>query len=222
MQEIGASEDRILRLLKFRGPQTTPAIARHLKMTLPGARKHLGALLDAKLVSFADVSGAVGRPKRSWRLTPLADKRFPDSHAVLTLEMIGAVRQVFGDEGLDRLITARESETESRYGTALSGLGDMARKVAKLAELRSDEGYMADWQALPDGAFLLAENHCPICAAARLCQGFCRSELEVFRRALGPSARVERVEHILAGARRCAYRITEAAASPRPIGARQT
>lgn len=207
MQDGSPSEDRILRFLKFRGSQTTPAIARHLKITLPGARKHLNALLEAKLVSFADEAGGVGRPKRSWHLTPAAEKRFPDSHAVLTLEMIGAVRQVFGDEGLDRLIATREAETESRYGAALSGLRDMGKKVAKLAELRSAEGYMADWQALPDGSFLLAENHCPICAAARTCQGFCRSELQVFQKALGPSVTIERAEHILSGARRCAYRI---------------
>ena len=211
MQELSSSEDRILRFLKFRGPQTTPAIARHLKITLPGARKHLATLLAAKLVSFTDERGAVGRPKRSWQLTPLAEKRFPDSHAVLTMEMIGAVRQAFGEEGLDRLIGLRESETERRYASALSSLGDVAKKVAKLAELRSEEGYMADWRVLPDGTHLLSENHCPICAAARLCQGFCRSELAVFRSALGPAVTVERSEHILLGARRCAYRISATA-----------
>ena len=211
MQELSSSEDRILRFLKFRGPQTTPAIARHLKITLPGARKHLSTLLAAKLVSFTDERGAVGRPKRSWQLTPLAEKRFPDSHAVLTMEMIGAVRQAFGEEGLDRLIGLRESETERRYASALSSLGDVAKKVAKLAELRSEEGYMADLRVLPDGSYLLSENHCPICAAARLCQGFCRSELAVFRSALGPAVTVERSEHILLGARRCAYRISATA-----------
>ncbi len=208
MQDISSSEDRILRFLKFRGTQTTPAIARHLKVTLPGARKHLASLLAAKLVSFADEAGSVGRPKRSWRLAPLAERRFPDSHAALTLEMIGAIRQAFGEEGLDRLISLRESETERRYGAALFPLPDIGRKVAKLAELRSDEGYMADWRILPDGSYLLSENHCPICAAARLCQGFCRSELRVFSSALGPSLTIERAEHILAGARRCAYRIS--------------
>jgi predicted ArsR family transcriptional regulator len=210
MQELSTSEDRILRFLKFRGAQSTPVIARHLKMTLPGARKHLSALLAAKLVSFSDESGKVGRPRRSWQLTSLADKHFPDSHAVLTLEMIASVRSVLGEEGLDRLILSREGETETRYRTALAGLRDTGKRVAKLAELRSDEGYMADWQALPDGSYLLAENHCPICAAARACQGFCRSELAVFRAALGPEVTVERTDHILAGARRCAYRIAPA------------
>jgi predicted ArsR family transcriptional regulator len=67
---------------------------------------------------------------------------------------------------------------------------------------------MAAVERKTDGSFLLKENHCPICVAARTCQGLCRSELELFRRLLGPEAEVERVEHIIAGAGRCAYRIT--------------
>ena len=81
-------------------------------------------------------------------------------------------------------------------------------RVARLAEIRTAEGYMADWTSDPGGGFLLVENHCPICAAAAACQGFCRAELQVFREALGPGVKVERTDHILAGARRCAYRIT--------------
>jgi predicted ArsR family transcriptional regulator len=65
---------------------------------------------------------------------------------------------------------------------------------------------MADSWEEADGSLLLVENHCPICAAASVCAGFCRSELETFRAVLG--AKVEREEHILLGARRCAYRIT--------------
>ncbi|MES2724598.1 MAG: MarR family transcriptional regulator, partial [Pseudomonadota bacterium] len=60
--------------------------------------------------------------------------------------------------------------------------------------------------------FLLVENHCPICAAAAACQGFCRAELMVFRAVLGPGVHIERTDHILAGARRCAYRIKDGAA----------
>jgi len=79
--------------------------------------------------------------------------------------------------------------------------------VSRLAELRTREGYMAAWTEEADGSFLLVESHCPICAAATVCQGFCRSELDIIRTVLGPDARVERSEHLLAGARRCAYRI---------------
>src|ERR1700737_5202139 len=59
-----------------------------------------------------------------------------------------------------------------------------------------------------DGSFLLIENHCPICAAAKTCQGFCRSELELFRAAFGTEALVMRQEHLLSNGRRCVYRVT--------------
>lgn len=56
-------------------------------------------------------------------------------------------------------------------------------------------------------ALLLIENHCPICAAATLCQGLCTTELELFRDVLGPDVQVERTEYLLDGDRRCVYRI---------------
>ena len=59
----------------------------------------------------------------------------------------------------------------------------------------------------PDG-FTFVENHCPICAAATACQGFCATEIELFQAALGPGVDVSRTEHIINGERRCAYRIT--------------
>ena len=117
------------------------------------------------------------------------------------------VRREFGEEGLDRLIAGREQDALRAYGARLVGADDLAERVARLAEIRREEGYMAEVSEDDDG-FVLIENHCPICAAAAICQGFCRSELDTFRRVLGEGCKVERTDHILAGARRCAYRIT--------------
>src|SRR5262249_45361273 len=103
---------------------------------------------------------------------------------------------------------AREEETRRAYTAALADATTLRARVALLAKLRSRDGYMAEWRADGEG-FLLLENHCPICAAARACQGFCRAELEIFRDVLGPGVAVERIEHGLAGARRCAYRIRQ-------------
>ncbi len=208
MRQTSPSEDRVLRRIKFHGEQTTGAIAEHLDITTPGARKHLTALLDAGLVSFEDRGGKVGRPERYWQLTSEAQKLFPDSHAVLTVEMLDSVRTLFGEDGLDRLITDRERQMLRRYDAALAGLDGLGERVAKLADIRSQEGYLANAAPQPDGAWLLAENHCPICAAASICQGFCRSELALFRQVLGDDVSVERTDYILAGARRCAYRIS--------------
>jgi predicted ArsR family transcriptional regulator len=69
---------------------------------------------------------------------------------------------------------------------------------------------MSECVTQPDGTILLAENNCPICVAAESCQGLCREELSLFREVLGKKATVERTDHILAGARRCAYVICPA------------
>jgi predicted ArsR family transcriptional regulator len=79
--------------------------------------------------------------------------------------------------------------------------------VEALAQLRTREGYMAEWWEEADGTLVLVENHCPICAAATACQNFCRAELDVFRSVLGPHASITRSEHLLSGSRRCAYTI---------------
>jgi predicted ArsR family transcriptional regulator len=150
----------------------------------------------------------VGRPARHWHLTQAAHDRFPDTHAELAVYLINAMRSTLGDTALDRLIRVREQETKCAYRAALSGAMTLRARVARLAQIRSREGYMAEWRA-DAGGFLLLENHCPICAAAASCQGFCRAELDVFRHVLGPDVAVDRIEHVLAGARRCAYRITQ-------------
>jgi len=124
------------------------------------------------------------------------------------LELLQATGAVFGDDGMERLIRHREQSTLAAYRVELKSSRSLKDRVRALAELRAREGYMAEWSETKPGKYLLIENHCPICAAATLCQGFCRSELEIFQDVLGPGARVERTDHILAGARRCAYRIS--------------
>ena len=144
-----------------------------------------------------------------WTLTAAGHARFPDRHADLAVQLIRQAAAVLGPDAVDRLIAAREQAQQADYAAALSGLATLGARVRRLAALRAREGYMA--RAEKDGkAWLLVEDHCPICAAAASCQGLCRSELEIFSRCLGEGTHVERVEHVLAGGRRCAYRVTPA------------
>lgn len=199
--------DQILFLLKTRGPRTAQQLAELLDLTSMGVRRHLEAAAEAGLVGHEDVAEKVGRPSRRWLLTEAGHARFPDRHADLTLTLITQVRSLFGEEGMDKLIVAREKVSEAAYRDAVAAAPDLAQRVEALALARDAEGYMAEVERADDGSLLLVENHCPICAAARECQNFCRSELEVFQRVLGPNASVERAEHLLSGARRCVYRI---------------
>jgi len=198
--------DRLLFLIKQHGPLLGSEIAAALGVTHEAVRQHLVRLEADRLVAPVAERNGVGRPARRWHLTSAGHGRFPDTHADLALALIRTVADEFGEAALDRLIERREAATRAEYAAALSGSADLKERVRRLAELRSRDGYMAAWAEAPEGGFLLVENHCPICAAAMLCQGFCRAELGLFRTLLG--VRVERVEHIPLGARRCAYHIS--------------
>lgn len=202
------TQDQILFMLKTRGPSTAQQLAQLLDISSMGVRRHLDAWLDKGLLLTEDRADKVGRPARYWLLSDAGHARFPDRHSELTVQLIAQVRSLFGQAGLDKLITAREQSSETSYQERMAGAKTLSKRLAKLVEARDAEGYMAQLEKQPDGSFLLIENHCPICAAATACQGFCRSELDVFRRTLGPASTVERVEHVLAGGRRCVYRIT--------------
>lgn len=201
------NSNRVLYTLKSRGPLGTSTLAPTLGITEVGVRQHLAKLHDEGLVAFDDQAGEVGRPKRIWRLTAKGHARFPDTHADLTVSLIEGIRSVFGEGGLHRLIVARQGALVASYRQALEPYPDLGDRVSVLARLRTAEGYMAQFEMQKDGSFLLIENHCPICVAAKTCQGFCRSELELFRAAFGANMSVTRQEHLLSEGRRCVYRI---------------
>ncbi len=206
------SSEQMLFLLKTRGPQTAQRLAELLELGSMGARRQLEAALDKGLVQFEDVADKVGRPARRWQLTPAGHARFPDRHADLTLQLIEQARAVFGEEGLERLIAARETSSEAQYRSEVDPALALEARAEALARARDAEGYMAETVRQEDGSVLLIENHCPICAAASACQNFCRSELAIFQRVMGEDCTVERAEHLLAGARRCVYVIKPVAA----------
>jgi predicted ArsR family transcriptional regulator len=202
------TSDRILYQLKTKGPQSAGPMAARLGVTAMAVRQHLYRLKQRGLVDYVDERRPVGRPARVWRLTSTSATRFPDSHAELTLEVIGAVRAAFGENGLQRLLEERTRRQKDSYARRLKAAGaGLLPRVQALAEIRREQGYMAECIQRRDGSILLIENHCPICAAASSCQGLCREELSLFRSLLGGQARVDRIDHILAGARRCAYMI---------------
>ena len=198
----------IVKLLKTEGPLGTAQLAERLGLTAMAVRLHLYALQGEGLVTAEDRPVPVGRPAKSWRLTREADRHFPEAYAELSVALIDAMQETFGAEGLNRVLVSRCARQREEYSKRIRAADPLEKRLKDLARVRTEEGYMAEVRAEEEGGgFLLVENHCPICAAANACQGFCSTELDLFRSVLGPSVEVERVEHIVSGDQRCAYRV---------------
>ena len=204
----------IVHLLKQEGALDAQTLAMRLHLSAMAVRQHLYALQDEHLVTYHEAPRPVGRPAKLWQLTPAADRLFPEGYAELTLSLLTSVTEAFGTAGLERLLDVRTHQQIAAYGQQMAGQDTLQQRVEALAAMRTDEGYMAEVQAQADGSFLLLEKHCPICAAAVACTGLCGKELEVFRVVLGQDVVVERTEHMVVGARRCAYRVATGADQP--------
>jgi predicted ArsR family transcriptional regulator len=198
----------IVQLLKTEGALDSVSLGRRLKLTPMAVRQHLYALQQEKLVTAEVRPVPRGRPAKYWSLTPEAARLFPDAYAELSVALLTAVEDTFGPSGMRRLLGTRLTHQQADYASRIPASLPLEKKLQRLAKLRTEEGYMAEVRRERPGTFLLVENHCPICAAATACQGFCISELDLFRSVLGPGVDVERTEHIVSGDRRCAYRVT--------------
>ena len=198
----------IVKLLKTEGPLGTAQLAERLGLTAMAVRLHLYALQEEGMVAAEDRPVPVGRPAKFWRLTREADRHFPEAYAELSVALIDAMQETFGAEGMNRVLASRCARQQAEYAKRIRAADPLEKRLKDLAQVRTEEGYMAEVREEEEGGgFLLVENHCPICAAANACQGFCSTELDLFRTVLGPSVEVERVEHIVSGDQRCAYRV---------------
>jgi predicted ArsR family transcriptional regulator len=199
---------RIVKMLKTEGPLDAATLAERIGVSAMAIRQHLYLLQDEKMVTAKERPVPLGRPAKYWELTRKADRLFPDAYAELSVSLIDSLNDAFGADGLQKILERRTARQRASYSARILSSMPLRRKLQKLAEIRTGEGYMAEVRSEGAGHYLFIENHCPICAAASSCTGLCANELALFKSILGPEAKVERVEHILAGERRCAYKVS--------------
>lgn len=192
----------------MRGEASAATVATELSITKEGSRQHLLKLVEEGLV-YANAKGeGVGRPVTYYSLSKNGLAKFPDTHANITVELLTSIKKLLGENALNLLIGEREKQVYERYEKEIKPASrTLEERLEKLCQIRSDEGYMAEWKK-DDDDYIFIENHCPICAAATECQGFCRAELANFKQLIGTEFEIERVQHIVSGGTRCVYRIS--------------
>ena len=205
---VTAAQRAVLYAIRRRGGITVDQLAAALDVTSSGARQHLAALVADGLVEAGDAPrepGQRGRTERRYHLTPAADPLFPTAYGELTNQLLGylapeAVDDVFERRRDDRIAAAR-ARIDRRRG--------FAARVAELADILDEDGYLAAVERRPDGTFVVTEHNCAIFAVAREHPHACSSEIE-FIRAVLPGAEVERTTHMVQGAHSCTYEIRRA------------
>jgi DeoR family suf operon transcriptional repressor len=207
-RQLPAGRRAVLYAVRRRGEATSEQVAEQLGITVSGARQHLSALARDGLVDATEsASTSVKRGRRSlvYSATADADAFFPKAYGELTNELLGYVADTDGAL-LDDLFARRREHRIEGARIRLERKRTLGAKVAELTRILDEDGYLASSEKVGPGVYRIVEHNCAIWAVAQRYGQACTSELEFIRAALD-GADVERVQHMVAGARRCAYEV---------------
>jgi predicted ArsR family transcriptional regulator len=203
-REQGETRQQILHLLRRNCQMTAAELSEALGIGAVGVRQHLALLERDGLVLAAGVRRGIGRPSHLYSLTSSAETLFPKRYDRLALDALAFVEAEGGPGAVDRLFSARREHLHEQYAPRLAGK-TLAEQVAELAVILTEQGYMCEWEQLPDGGFALVEHNCPVDCAAREHPQACAHELRLYEDLL--ALEIVREETIAAGGSCCRYRI---------------
>ena len=201
----------VLYAVRRRGEATAEQVAEQLGMTISGARQHLSALAGDGLVQAHELptdEPRRGRRTLAYAVTTSADQFFPKAYGELTNELLGYVAEA-DPALLDDLFAKRREHRVANARARLARKRGLGAQVAELASILDEDGYLATYERIGRGVYRVVEHNCAIWAVAQRYGQACTSEID-FIRAVLPDATVERVQHMVAGARHCAYEIRAA------------
>lgn len=104
----------------------------------------------------------VGRPEVFYSLAAKADGLFPQAGTAFTLELLDAVRALYGESAPERLLFQHFDKTGRRYAKALAKCTNLAERAAKLAALREKDGCTSVCETRPGQPPRLVECHHPL------------------------------------------------------------
>ena len=205
---LPAGRRAVLYAVRRRGEATAEQVAEQLDMTASGARQHLTALVRDGYVDTTEIATPEprrGRRALAYTVTEAADTVFPKAYGELTNELLGYVTD-HDPKLVDDLFARRREHRIASAQARLAHQPDLGAKVAELTRILDEDGYLASSEEAEPGVYRIVEHNCAIWAVAQQYGQACSSEID-FIRAVLPEAHVERVQHMIAGARRCAYEV---------------
>lgn len=198
-------------LLRARPGVTVAELAEELGLTGMGVRRHLDALAAEGLAeSVEPARRGLGRPAAGWRLTATGLELLPRHYEAIALDLLEDLVDHGGVEAVEAVFDRRRDKLAAQYEAELAGTRTTRERVAGLARIRDEAGYMASWSEAAGPAkgveeFTLSEANCAVHRVAERYPAVCRMELALLRQVMGPDMEVTRTAHTMSGDNECAY-----------------
>ncbi|HEX6927899.1 MAG TPA: MarR family transcriptional regulator [Gammaproteobacteria bacterium] len=196
----------ILREIKLRGGASQMELAEFLGVTREAVRQQLTQLEEQDMVRSAPQTNAGrGRPTYRYTLTALAEEKFPKFYDALTVTLVNALGDKYGEDGLRDVLTHITDQQVKAWQPKLEGK-PLRRRMDALRGVYFDSDPFTEVRQDEDGAMLI-EHNCPYLTAAQNEPRLCSVTVSTLKRLLGVD--VERTERFQQGDGRCVFRIHE-------------
>jgi predicted ArsR family transcriptional regulator len=206
-----STREQIMVHLRRRGRLSASQLAGLLGMTTVGVRRHLVLLERDGLATATTEKPKRGRPTAVYRLTDAGLETFPRHYDEIASEALAFLKGE--DVAAFRRFLARRNERLAASFASRVGGATVEERTAALAEVLTQQGYMAEVEQTPDG-LRLCQHNCTVEHLASELPDLCASETKLFEQLLG--APVEREATIARGGVRCVTQVTQSAGRPNP------
>ncbi len=196
--------DNILNYLKLNGPQTAHSMADAFAITPMAIRQHLYLHYKNQLVDYTDQKTIRGRPKRLWKLTEIAEKKYDDNTPMQMSHVIHAILD-HGYLNEKQLVALYKKTLFSRFPKTTKELtlsqaqSEINKLIFILDQEASELGYLFEYAEIGKSEYILTEHHEPLKRIAEKHQFIKNIERDKYQIILGNHFEILCISHILDG-----------------------
>lgn len=194
------TRERVVHSILVNGPSTAADLGDRLALTPAAVRRHLDQLLEEGAIEATEprrrIARGRGRPAKVFALTDTGRDSFDQQYDDLAAQALRFIAETAGPEGVAEFARRRMSFIEERFAE-VSQAQPALSPVEVLAQVFSDEGYVATVKDLPIVGEQLCQQHCPVSHVANEFPELCEAETAAISRVL--DSHVQRLATIAHG-----------------------
>lgn len=196
-------QNKIVYLLKLKGPLSPNDIAQKLEISKTCAYNHISDLEEKDYLKKKLFKPRVGRPGYKFILTEKGNNYFND-HGCYMGDLLKFMVENDKRDIIGNFLKSMYRDIHSRYENSMSP-GNITERARQIVSMRADDGYMATLVQHSDDELRIEQANCPIFRMAKLDNSACELETSMFRKLLG--SEVKLAQNQIEGSGTCRFHV---------------
>ncbi len=205
-----SARGKIVAALRRHGKASACDLAHEFGLSTNAVRQQLILLERDSLVTAHSVRRGKTKPTIEYKLTPAAEKYFPQLYDRMLNAVLREVRSTGGEGAIDAIFSSMGRRQSERLKARL-GDRPVAERVAVLTDWLRESGVQVELETTTDG-FAISELNCPFTTTVAEHPEICGVIHSVMRETVAPD--VQQTTSLAAGDTECRFHITPTAHPP--------